>query len=118
MIVTKYQLADAQREAAQDRAHEMCISKIQQLDEQNKRLLDEKIDCSQKLVELYGEVQQIVIDNVETTEQNKQLTNELASAMTQIKVANEDFNEERLSLRARIAELERTLKDWEDEEFI
>ena len=68
MIVTKYQLADAQREAAQDRAHEMCISKIQQLDEQNKRL-----------------------------------TNELESAMTQIKVANEDFNEERLFLRARIA---------------
>ena len=167
MIVTKYQLEEATREAAKDRAHEMCIDKIKQLseenetlkgqphmkkvydleqendhlrlnlkeaysvgrarDKQNSKLLDDKIKLDGKLDELYGDIQQLVIDNVELTERNNHLAGELGAALAEIKVANGDFNDERLSLRAenkrliehvkaanrRIEELTGALKDWQ-----
>ena len=69
---------------------------------------------NRKIARLQGEagmqqqyIEHLVIDNVELTEESKRVTNELESAMTQIKVANEDFYEERLFLRARIADLEK-----------
>ena len=72
-MISKYEITAAEREAAKDRAHSMCIDKIKQLSEQNSKLLDDKIKLDGKMDELYGEIEQLVIDNVELTEQNKQM---------------------------------------------
>ena len=58
-------------------------------DKQNSKLLDDKIKLDGKLDELYGDIQQLVIDNVETTERNKQLSEELAAANRKLKFSSE-----------------------------
>jgi len=37
MIISKFEISAAQREAAKDRAHEMCIDKIMELSSTNAR---------------------------------------------------------------------------------
>ena len=122
MIVTKYQLEEATREAAKDRAHSMCIDKIKQLSEQNSKLLDEKIKLDGKMDELYGlnesvtkachgyidaiarlqreagtqqqYIEQVVIDNVELTEQNKQMKQDLKDWQIHIETKTQKFTKQ------------------------
>ena len=86
-MIPKNDIQNAQREAAKDRAHEMCIDKIEQLSEenetlrmyysdwkvgvdkikqlseQNSKLLDDKIKLDGKMDQLYGDIKKLEATN-------------------------------------------------------
>ena len=122
MTISKFELEAAERTAGQLLAHEMCISKIKQLSEQNSKLLDEKIKLDGKLDELYGlnesvtkachgyidaigklqyeaatqqqYIEQVIIDNVELTEQNKQMKQDLKDWQIHIETKTQKFTKQ------------------------